>query len=165
MNVDDIKDFCYVTLMDRLIAFWTGVETNQSGHRLRAILDANDDWLEYNHDWVQWLFPLPEPSLAVPESPVLTPLTVACIRNNVEIKALYWEAVGRVSSFYSNTDVWLRYTDHNHKRITRILRSMKLVLGWADAMLFYEHIKSLTELAGNPVSPHNTSFWDKELDL
>jgi hypothetical protein len=57
--------------MSRLLDFYRGVGADTEGRRLEDILAWPDDDLEEVHDFIQWLFPLPEPSRA---SPTPTPL-------------------------------------------------------------------------------------------
>lgn len=143
--------------------FFEGTATNQSGLSWFDVLAMDNDQLEHSHDWVQWMFPLPEPSLAVPDSPVLEPGDILKITRNIELKSAYWIGVNRMCDFYVSTKYWLKYTDHNHKRITRIIRSMKLILGREDAMLFYDMIMKLNADAGTPVSTLNSAYWHTEL--
>lgn len=150
--------------MDPIIHFYTDRGANQSGRTRKAILGLTNSWLENEHDWIQWLFPLPEPSLAVPESPILTPVAFALFQNNIIARAHYWQSVERMCRFFNEEDYWLRYTDHNHKRITRIIRSMKIVLNLDEASRFWEFIMDIEEAAGSPVSAINKEFWLKEID-
>lgn len=149
--------------MSEIIAFLQLTYTNQSDKDFNQILAMDNEELEYTHDWVQWLFPLLEPSLAVPDSPIMTLEDVRAIQKSIDLKATYWLGVSRVVDFFVSTKYWLKYTDHNHKRITRIIRSMKLILGNDDAMLFYDMIMKLNEDAGNPVAWVNREYWYKEM--
>ncbi len=63
-----------------LHAFLAGEGQDARGRSVRDVLGILDEELEVHHDWVQWLFPLPTPSAAVPGSPVLTTSDIAAIR-------------------------------------------------------------------------------------
>jgi len=55
-----------------IIGFYDGTEPDHRGRYLHEIQQWTDDQLEVVHDYIQWLFSLPEPSgsnLAAPESP------------------------------------------------------------------------------------------------
>ena len=47
-----------------------------------GILALNDHELERRHDFIQWLFALPEPSRAQAQSPILTPAEITAIRES-----------------------------------------------------------------------------------
>lgn len=149
--------------MSDIVEFFRGVKANQSGLDWFQVISMNNEELEYSHDWVQWIFPLPEPSLAVPSSPVLVAADIHAISKNIELKSAYWVGISRVCDFYISTDYWLKYTNHNHKRITRIIRSMKLILGRDEAVLFYDMVMKLNADADNPVSTINSAYWHSEL--
>src|SRR5690606_20976501 len=57
--------------MKPLIAFYRGAGRDHRGRTLDEILRHDDDWLERTHDFVQWLFPLREPSGANPFAPLV----------------------------------------------------------------------------------------------
>lgn len=149
--------------MSEILDFLHNTYTNQSDKSLNDILASSNVELEYMHDWVQWLFPLLEPSLAVPGSPILSLSDLKMIQHDIGLKSSYWLGVSRVVDFFASTDYWLKYTDHNHKRITRIIRSMKLILGRDDALLFYDFIQDLNLKAGCPVVWANREYWYKEM--
>ena len=55
-----------------IVTFLEGEGPDDRGRSLFDVLAFDDAALERNHDFIQWLFPLPEPSSAVPDAPVLT---------------------------------------------------------------------------------------------
>jgi len=57
--------------MGKVLEFYKGERPNQEGLYLKDIMNFRHDDLEYNHSYIQWLFPLVEPSLVIPDSPVL----------------------------------------------------------------------------------------------
>jgi opioid growth factor receptor-like protein len=130
-----------------LVRFYGAGGTDHAGRTLDEIL-AWDDWhLEDVHDYIQWLFPLEEPSRANPSAPLLTPEDIASFTNSprqlealhrafVRILAFYgFEAIGsggdtvirRSSDWPSRSANWLRPSNHNHLRLTRIMKSLSLL--------------------------------------
>jgi hypothetical protein len=63
--------------MSRLVEFYFGRATDSEGRLLHEIWEWGDDDFEEVHDFVQWLFPLPEPSRFNPDAPLLTEEDVA----------------------------------------------------------------------------------------
>jgi hypothetical protein len=56
----------------RIIGFYNGTESDHRGRYLNEIQKWPDDQLEAVHDYIQWLFPLPESSGFNVAVPVLT---------------------------------------------------------------------------------------------
>ncbi|WP_335808207.1 opioid growth factor receptor-related protein [Vreelandella populi] len=45
---------------ERLIAFYCGKGHDHKGRRLEDMWGLPSFWLEHTHDYIQWLFPIPE---------------------------------------------------------------------------------------------------------
>ena len=54
-----------------LIAFYSGQGADHRGRSLREILGSSDEWLEREHDYIQWIFPIGERSPYNPEAPIV----------------------------------------------------------------------------------------------
>jgi hypothetical protein len=144
--------------------FLSGTGRDASGRCLDEILAFSDEELESRHDYIQWLFPLDAPSRAVPGSPVLDGTDAAAIRASHACQANLRRAVERMRHFYEANDHWLVPFDHNHLRITRIIRSLVLLVGRPEAKEFYDHIMSRVEAAGRPVANSSVAFWRNALE-
>ena len=107
-----------------VVQFLNGTGIDHRGRSLEEILAWPDDQLEIRHDYIQWLFPLTEPSMAVAGSPVLTEADVAAIRSDDKAQKNLRRALDRMRLFYSRTTHWLTPDNHNHLRITRIISSL-----------------------------------------
>jgi hypothetical protein len=83
------------------------------------VLAFDDHQLEHIHDFIQWLFPLPDPSRAQPPSSTLTSAEIAAIRQSSAAQENLKQAAQMMTDFYQRHDHWLRWADHNHLRITR----------------------------------------------
>ena len=46
------------------------------------VMAFSDEQIEHTHNFIQWLFPLPAPSLSVPGSPCLSDADVSAIKNS-----------------------------------------------------------------------------------
>ena len=58
-----------------VVAFYRGEMPDSQGRRLADIQAWDDERLEIVHDYIQWLFPLPERSAFNPKAPLLAPGT------------------------------------------------------------------------------------------
>jgi hypothetical protein len=124
------------------------------------VLGFSDEQLENTHDYIQWLFPLATRSGAQPDAPVLTEAEAAAIRGDPRAMETLQHATDRMLRFYRDTADWLSLYDHNHLRITRIIRSLKMLAGAAAARQFHEAILTLHAAAGAPVNARSLHFWE-----
>jgi hypothetical protein len=142
-----------------LLEFLGGEGTDGAGRTLDEVLAFDDRALERHHDYIQWLFPLREPSGANPDAPVLTAAEIGAVRASPGLRGAVEKALGRMTRFYAANDHWLTAHDHNHLRITRIIRSVGLLLGPQAAERFFDQISRREARAGHPVSPRNRRYW------
>jgi hypothetical protein len=110
----------------RLLRFLSGSGKDGDGRRLHEVLAFTDADLEEVHSWVQWVFPLPEPS-KYQSSPKLTAWDIKRLREDKTLQANVTKAVSRFLLFLASTNAWLAPRDHNHLRITRLLRFLTLI--------------------------------------
>ncbi len=84
---------------ERLTRFFAGGEDDQ-GRTFDEILGWDDARLEMVHDYIQWIFPLPERSGANPWAPVLDAAAIAAIRGSAEMQGRLRAAFLRMLAFY-----------------------------------------------------------------
>jgi hypothetical protein len=142
-----------------IVAFLEGEGADARGRTVFDVLAMDDAALERTHDFIQWLFPLPEPSGAVPDAPVLTPGEAQAIRDSVMAQCALAAATDRMEAFYRSTHGWLKPHDHNHLRITRIIRSLRLLRGDGEADAFRDAILCYVEATRAPVSARSRGYW------
>lgn len=146
-----------------LINFLRGTGPDSHGRYHSDILKFTDEELEVTHDYIQWLFPLREPSEAVPGSPYIQDdATVAHLRSDERAQQHFLLALARMRGFYAVNDFWLRQGDHNHLRITRILKSVMLWGDPAKARYFYEFILWRVQSV-QPVTPESLEYWKQSI--
>ena len=125
---------------DLLLAFYSGEGRDVQGRTHAEILAWSDALLEAVHDYIQWLFPLPEASAFNPTAPVLTPELIEAFRASDPMRhrlraslfrmlrfygfTLEGGAIRPAASFAAQAANWLTPHNHNHLRLTRILRSL-----------------------------------------
>ncbi len=162
--------------MSRLLDFYAGEGTDSEGRRLAAIWDWGDDDLEAVHDFIQWLFPLPEPSNFNPDAPLLTDDDRRAFHGNALLQAHLERSFERILAFLGLTqtaagkvveaenfaararEVWAA-PNHNWLRVTRILRSLTL-LGQAEkARAFYNWLGDLYRSGRAPIPASTFRYW------
>lgn len=119
----------------------------------------SDQDIEQNHDFIQWLFPLAELSGANRRAPVLTAADVKEIHASGLAQIALAAATDRMAHFYIRHGHWLVDHDHNHLRITRIIKSLRLLRGPGEAEDFRGIILRRDEAAGRPVSAGSRQHW------
>jgi hypothetical protein len=140
-------------------SFLEGDGRDGRGRTVFDVLSMNDADLERTHDFIQWLFPLPERSAAVPDAPVLTEAEVETIRTSTLAQCALAAATDRMAAFYAATPHWLAPHDHNHLRITRIIRSLRLLSGAEQADAFKSVIMARVEATRAPVNARSLGYW------
>lgn len=142
-----------------LHAFLAGTGRDGRGRLAADVLGFSDERLEEVHDYIQWLFPLPTRSGAQPGAPVLTRAEIDAIRADRGAQETLKKATERMLRFYRETRWWLTTFDHNHLRITRIIHSLRLLVGPDEARRFHSAMLDLNAAAGSPVNARSLGFW------
>jgi hypothetical protein len=114
-------------MSNSIVNFLEGIGTDSKNRHLDAILDEDDRYWEHTHDFIQWLFPLNEESRAVRNSPVLIDEEIELIRSSERAQEGLRSATARYQSFLLNTKPWKNSHNHNHLRITRVIKSLRLL--------------------------------------
>jgi hypothetical protein len=141
----------------RIIAFYSGTQPDHRGRFLREIQEWPDDQLESVHDYIQWLFPLPERSGFNMAAPVLTREDIQEFRTNPDLQGTLRVSFLRMMNFYgfaarsgkhitvtraphfaAKATGWLSPGNHNHLRITRILKCLTVLGLEVEAKEFFE---------------------------
>ena len=140
-----------------------------SGHSRTQVLAFSDKEWNSNHVFIQWLFPSDQPSAFSTTAPLLTEEDVFVFRSNMKIRYNVYASVQRFMEFLGFQDpdcvqpFWWCDVDHNHLRITRMLRFLKRC-GFEDCI---QDIKTriLTLDANFPdvVSNQTYLFWNEIL--
>ena len=142
-----------------------------------TILDYRVHELEYNHDYIQYLFPLPERSPVNPTAWTINRETFDAFRARVDLRNELRKSLALMASFYGFDVIseekydgklrirpclddsafnihrragnWVKPFDHNHLRISRIIRCLRVLGLEEDARAFYDAIKEMARRSGN----------------
>lgn len=155
--------------MSKIIDFYNEVGTDDDGKKISFIWMQNDAYFEFCHDYVQWLFPLPEPSNFNPDAPLLTEDDIKIFRANPEIKNNVRNSLVRFLKFLGieNGTTYKKaifeVANHNWFRITRVLKSLRLLGLENEAIAFYKFLKKIHE-EDKLVSDNSFSYWKEAVD-
>jgi len=127
-----------------IIGFYSGTQPDHRGRYLNEIQGSPDAQLESVHDYIQWLFPLPERSGFNVAAPVLTQES---IHEFYGFEARLGEriTVTRAPNFAAKAAGWLSPGDHNHLRMTRILRCLTVLGLEAEAKALFDCLCKIYE--------------------
>lgn len=162
----------------RIVAFYEGSAPDDRGRFCDEILQFDDQRLEDVHDFIQWLFPLPERSGANPSAPILDGSAIEAFHTQPELRGALRRSLDRMLAFYgfewsgdriiksasfTERSGWLSPGNHNHLRLTRILRSLS-VLGEAQAaQTLFEALSHIYNDEGgtgrNRITERTFNFW------
>ena len=161
---------------------------DRRGRTRSSILAWSDDELEYYHDYIQLLFPLPEGSPFNPSAPVIDEATFNAFRSRLELQTQLRASLQRMVHFYgfqfasetangSDSETiqvlngpnypeasrnWVRRFNHNHLRITRILRSLRVLGLENEAWEFFKALKRVYE--GGKIGQKSMMFWTRAIE-
>ena len=111
---------------DTLLRFYAGTGIDDRGRRIDEIWSFSRDELERVHDYIQWLFPLDEPSAFNPRAPLLDAATIERFRTDARLRENVERSLDVMRAFYASED-WITPHNHNFLRLTRILKSLSLL--------------------------------------
>lgn len=128
--------------LSRVIRFYTAENTDHRGRYIQDIWAFDHFWLEYTHDYIQWLFPIPEQGRFNQFAPVLHEADQVVFRKSEELRQRqrvsldvmldFLGLVRKADHIVRQADLcvkhhsWLKPGGHNHLRITRMIRSLYL---------------------------------------
>ena len=128
--------------MSSLIEFYRGTGTDNMDRTLAQILAYGDADMEWHHDFIQWMFPLREPSQFNPNAPLLTEADIAAFLGDPGLRDQLLKSLDRFLAFlglerreneiapgpeFPARSEILRNPNHNWLRITRVLHCLRLL--------------------------------------
>lgn len=160
----------------RLIAFYCGEGGDHKGRCLEDIWALSPFWLEHTHDYIQWLFPIPEAGRFNAFAPLLTPAVQAAFEDNDIMRQHQKRSLDVMLDFFGlaregsdivaqpmlaiQTHIWLKAGGHNHLRITRMIRSLALCHQPNLARTFQQAVIAIGTQQG-VVSDTSVQYWQE----
>ena len=145
--------------MTEIVGFLEGKTPDHRGRILAMLLQQTDHQAETTHDYIQWLFPLDEPSRSVNGAPVLTELDIDEIRQSSLAQANLDKSARWFVGFLERNDHWISKYNHNHLRITRVIKSLRLLASDEAADEFRDKVLALAGHNLNLVDQKARRFW------
>jgi hypothetical protein len=144
-----------------LLDFYRLIGHDSEGRTLPEIWAWDDHRLEHVHDFIQWMFPLDEPSSVNADAPLVTREDRGAFESDLQLQSamrrsfsvflnflgLAMNDDGRVvrgQDFAERSAIW-KYSNHNWLRITRVIKSLRLLGFEKEAAAFWTCLKDLHE--------------------
>jgi hypothetical protein len=163
-----------------LVAFYANQRPDHRGRLLSQIQSWGFDQLEDVHEFIQWLFPLPEPSPVNPAAPTLDRASIEEFRRRPDLQAALLTSframlafygfelvndtppqIRRAPNFAERSANWLSPNNHNHLRITRILRALHLLGLEAHAQAFFDALSDVYKEKPTRITATSYGFWQR----
>ncbi len=131
------------------------------------VLNKPNDYLEKAHNWVQYVFPTDRKSKYNKNAPIISLEELALLRKDKQIIDNLQDAYKRMLDFYFVEDVkWVTKNNHNFKRITRIVRCLRLFGLDDEADTFLKMVREKVAheeavLGKAIVQPNTIEYWEK----
>ena len=108
---------------------------------LGDIWNFTNEEIEYNHDFIQLVFPLNKPSNAVFNNLYLkSALEIDMLKQDDLVQENLLRSRNWFINFLKNNNQWKSYSDHNQLRITRVIECLRLLISDKEANNFYSEI-------------------------
>lgn len=160
--------------MSRLVEFYQGTGTDSEGRSLEDIWGFSDDEMEFQHDFIHWIFPLETPSRFDRSAPVLSDDDVRAFRDDPKLRENLRKSLDRFLAFlglareedaivpasdFPTKRAIFQEPDHNWMRITRAVTCLR-TLGLADeAQRFYKGLQRLILIGEAQITAETRAFW------
>ena len=166
-----------------LLAFYRGDAPDWNGRTLEEIWSWTDDWLEEVHDYIQWLFPLPEPSGANASAPLLSTEEIAAFDSDDSLRSALVQSLELMLQFYGlktaargpdvgvvrggdfdeRSRLWLTKGNHNFLRISRMLRSLSLLGLGPHAVALLECLEGIYTENPTTIGSTTIGYWRRAI--
>jgi hypothetical protein len=170
--------------MSELLAFYRGTGCDHRGRTLDDILAFSDAELEATHDYIQWLFPSDQASAFNAQAPVIGVAEIDAFQASPKLQRRLGQSLDRMLAFYgflrrlnggeafiteaANAAIqqrnWLQPGNHNHLRLTRMLRCCTLLGLKPDARALLMALDELAAQHPHAITPETERFWRQALD-
>ncbi len=166
--------------MSQLLDFYRGEGTDAEGRSLHELWSWSNDELEQVHDFIQWMFPLREPSRFNPDAPLLTAADVAAFRSDAFLRSRLTKSFKRILVFLGLSlaedgtvvegpnfaervpEIWAA-PNHNWLRITRILKSLTALGLESEAQALFARLEDLYTKRRYPITADTYRYWKEAI--
>ena len=139
--------------------FLKGNQPDAYKRYLKDIWMMSDDQIENKHNFIQWIFPLNVKSNVVPSSPILTKKEIISIKKSEIAQKNIKKSAEWFLEFLSSNSCWIYQNNHNHYRITRVIKSLRLIHSNEESEKFKNSIMNLIQGNEKKINSTNIQYW------
>ncbi len=162
--------------MSRLTDFTRGESPDAEGRMISEVWAFSDRELESVHDFIQWLFPLREPSRFNADAPLVYDSDVAAFRADPALRDALLRSFDVYLAFlglaregegegvrvvpaadYDRKKSVFRQPNHNWLRITRVLASTRMLGLENESRAFFAFLETLRDT----IDPTTFRYWQQ----
>ena len=144
-----------------MLNYLNGKQPDIYNRYLEDIWKMSDKEIESVHNFIQWIFPLNERSGVNPDAPILTHQDIIDIKKSNIAQQNMKKSADWFLGFLTRNLYWICQSNHNHLRITRAIKSLRLIHSNEEAEKFKNSIMSLNQGNENKINPISLEFWNK----
>ncbi|MEH1769068.1 MAG: opioid growth factor receptor-related protein [Nostoc sp.] len=163
-----------------LVPFYLGEQQDSEGRTIQEMWTWNFEELECAHDYIQWLFPLPEQSAFNPDAPIVDESVIQAFQINPHLRQNLLRSFTVMLQFYgfqrhesndrkivvsqsedypNRKREWVSILDHNYLRITRILKCLIIFGLENEAQAFYECLREIYREDSDRIGGETFRYW------
>lgn len=149
----------YKVLIVNFKNFLLNKSKDHNGRKLMDIVKFSDSEIESTHDFIQLIFPLDEPSnLSSNIYFIDSKLHLKNLQKNDLVKNKLIELSNWFINFLKRQNHWMVNYNHNHLRITRMIKSIRLIVGDKEANDIYNKIINIKDIK-KKVGKKSLEYW------
>ena len=141
------------------LSFLEGTSPDVLGRTLEEIWGYNDAEIEGVHNFIQFIFPTNQKSASMPGVPILTAQDIEAITQSEIAKSNLIKSVDWFVQFLERNNHWITQYNHNHLRISRMIQSVRLLVGDIEADFVRSQVMAIVSKSKNKVSDKSKAFW------
>lgn len=169
-----------------IVPFYVGEQPDVKGRMIQEIWAWDFEELECVHDYIQWLFPLPERSSFNTDAPIVDDQVIQAFHTNTDLQQNLLKSLSLMLRFYglqggedkdgrfvvtkseeylARKQEWICIMDHNYLRITRILKCL-MVLGLkSHAQAFYQCLEQIYREESRHIGGGTFQYWTNAVKM
>ena len=144
-----------------MLNYLNGKQPDIYNRYLEDIWEMSDKEIESVHNFIQWIFPLNERSGANPDAPILIHQEIIDIKKSKIAQQNMKKSADWFLGFLTRNLYWICQSNHNHLRITRAIKSLRLIHSNEEAENFKNSIMNLIQGNEKKINPISLEFWNK----
>lgn len=167
-------------LTQKIVPFYQGTQTDSQGRKLQEIWTWDFSKLENVHNYIQWLFPLPEKSAYNLDAPIVDDEVIQAFQSDPVLRQNLVRSLTVMLQFYglqrqesdagkvvviqsetypNRQHEWINRSNHNYLRITRILKCLMMFGLEAEAQAFYQCLSQIYRENNSRIGDTTFQYW------